>query len=109
MDLHEDAIDELSGDGTIVIGGEEAGAVYYWLTIVPVAGPVVAEGSIIGPEQFMKKIMNATGLKLVLQDGYVVTLQFEGGATGIRWVKALAACGPTEQCTARSDLLQVLS
>lgn len=49
MDLHEDTIDELSGDGTIIIGGEEAGAVYYWLTIVPIAGLVVAEGSIIGP------------------------------------------------------------
>lgn len=109
MDLHEDAIDELSGDGTIIIGGEEAGAVYYWLTIVPIAGLVVAEGSIIGPEQFMRKIMNATGPKLVLQDGYVVSLQFEGGATGVRWVKALADRGPTEQCTARSDALRVLS
>lgn len=27
MHLHEDTIDELSGDGTIIIGGEEAGAV----------------------------------------------------------------------------------
>lgn len=109
MDLHEDAIDELSGDGTITIGGEEAGAVYYWLTIVPIAGLVVAEGSIIGPEQFMRKIMNATGPKLVLQDGYVVSLQFEGGATGVRWVKALAGSGPTEQCTPRSDALRVVS
>lgn len=109
MDLHEDTIDELSGDGTIIIGGEEAGAVYYWLTIVPIAGLVVAEGSIMGPEQFMRKIMNATGPKLVLQDGYVVTLQCEGGARGIRWVKALANCGPTEQCTARDDAPRVLS
>jgi hypothetical protein len=88
MDLHEDAIDELSGDGTIIIGGEEAGAVYYWLTIVPVAGPVVAEGSITGPEKFMRKVTKATGPKLVLHDGYVVTLQCEAGATGVRWVKA---------------------
>lgn len=69
MDLHEDTIDELSGDGTIIIGVEEAGAVYYWLTIVPTAGFVVAEGSIIGPEQLMRKVVNATGPKLVLEVG----------------------------------------
>jgi hypothetical protein len=109
MDLHEDTIDELSDEGTIIIGGEEAGAVDYWLTVVPVAGPVVAEGSITGPEEFMRKVMNATGPKLVLQDGYVVTLQCEGGATGVRWVKALADCGPTEQCTALSDALRALN
>ena len=109
MDLHEDTIDELSDKGTIIIGGEEAGAVDYWLTVVPVAGPVVAEGSITGPEEFMRKVMNATCPKLVLQDGYVVTLQCEGGATGVRWVKALADCGPTEQCTARSDALRILN
>jgi hypothetical protein len=109
MDLHDDTIDELSGAGTIIIGGEEAGAVHYWLTIVPVAGPVVAEGFITGPEEFMRKVMNATGPKLVLQDGPVVTLQCEGGATGDRWVKALADCGPTEQCWARSDVLRVLN
>jgi len=109
MDLHDDTIDELSGDGTIIIGRCAAGAVYYWLTIVPVAGRVIAEGSITGPEKFMKKVMNATGPKLVLQDGYVVTLQCEGGATGVRWVKALADGGPIEQCTARSDALRVLN
>jgi hypothetical protein len=109
MDLHDDTIDELSGEGTIIIGGEEAAAVYYWLTIVPVAGPVVAEGSITGPEEFMRKVMNATGPKLVLHDGPVVTLQCEGGATGVRWVKALADCAPTEQCTARRDAIRVLN
>jgi hypothetical protein len=81
MDLHDDTIDELSGEGTIIIDGEEAGAVYYWLTIMPVAGPVVAEGSITGARGFMRKVMNATGPKLVLQDGPVVTLQCEAGAT----------------------------
>lgn len=38
MDLHDDTIDELSGDGTIIIGQAKLGAIYYWLTIVPVAG-----------------------------------------------------------------------
>lgn len=98
MDVHDDTIDELSGDGTIIIGGEEAGAVCYWLTIVPIAGFVVAEGSIIGPEPLMRKVMNATGAKLVLQDGHVVILQCEGGATDVRWVKALADWGATGQC-----------
>ncbi|MEH2534944.1 hypothetical protein V1277_005759 [Bradyrhizobium sp. AZCC 1588] len=109
MDMHDDTIDELSGDGTIIIGQAKLGAIYYWLTIVPVAGPVVAEGSITGPEEFMRMVMNATGSKLVLQDGYVLTLQCEGGATGVRWVKAIADCDPTEHCTARSDALPVLS
>ncbi len=107
MDLHDDTIDELSGDGTIIIGRWAADAVSYWLTIVPVAGLVVAEGFITGPEESMRKVMNATGPKLVLQDGYVVTLQCEGGATGVRWVKALADCDPTEQ--RRSDALRVLN
>jgi hypothetical protein len=109
MDLHDDTIDELSGDGTIIIGRWAAGAVDYWLTIVPAGGVVVAEGSIAGPEEFMRKIMNATDPKLVLQDGYVVTLQCEGGATGVRWVKALAGRGVTEQGTARSDALRILN
>jgi hypothetical protein len=108
MDLHDDTIDELSGEGTIIIGGQEAGSVYYWLTIVPVAGPLVADGTITGREEFIRRVVNATGPKLVLQDGPVVTLQCEGGATGDRWVKALADCGPTEQCTDRSDSLRVL-
>jgi hypothetical protein len=108
MDLHDDTIDELSGDGTIIIG-RWAGVVSYWLTILPAEGLVVAEGSITGPEEFMRKVMNATGPKLVLQDGYVVTLQCEGGATGVRWVKALAGCALKEQCTARSDAIRVLN
>jgi hypothetical protein len=57
----------------------------------------------------MRKVMNATGPKLVLQDGPVVTLQCEGGATGDRWVKALPDYAPTEQRTARSDALRVLN
>jgi hypothetical protein len=108
MDLHDDTIDELSGDGAIIIGQAKAGAICYWLTIVPVAGPVIAEGSITGPEEFMRMVMNATGPKLVMQDGYVVTLRCEGGATGVRWVKALADCDPTEQCPSRNDALPVL-
>ena len=109
MDLHDDTIDELNGNGAIFIGRWPAGAVDYRLTIVPVAGLVVAEGSITGPEEFMRQVMNATDPKLVLQDGYVVTLQCEGGATGVRWVKAFAGSEPTEHCTARGNVLRILN
>jgi hypothetical protein len=108
MDMHDDTIDELSGDGTIIIEQAKLGAIYCWLSIVPVAGPVVAEGSITGPEEFMRMVMNATGSKLVPQDGYVLTLQCEGGATGVRWVKALADVIRQNNATARSDALRVL-
>ena len=42
------ATQELSGDGMIIIDGQNVETVYYWLTVVPEAGPVVAEGSIQG-------------------------------------------------------------
>jgi len=51
--------DEISGDGMIVINGRIVETVYYWLTVVPKAGPVIAEGSISGSEDVMKKIKNA--------------------------------------------------
>jgi hypothetical protein len=47
--------DEISGDGMIVINGRIVETVYYWLTVVPKAGPVIAEGSISGSEDVMKK------------------------------------------------------
>ena len=37
---------EISGDGMIVIDGENVETVYYWLTVAPKAGPLIAEGSI---------------------------------------------------------------
>lgn len=42
---------DLSGNGTITISGAEVGAVFYWLSILEEAGPVVAEGSISGSEE----------------------------------------------------------
>jgi hypothetical protein len=50
---------ELSGDGVIIIDGKNVETVYYWLTVVPEAGPVIAEGSISGSEGMMRKVKNA--------------------------------------------------
>jgi hypothetical protein len=51
--------DDLSGDGMIIIDGVETEAVYYWLTVSPEQGPVIAEGSITGSEQLMKQLKTA--------------------------------------------------
>ena len=42
--------DELAGDGTLILDGESIATVYYWLTVVPKPGVVIAEGSITGTE-----------------------------------------------------------
>jgi hypothetical protein len=83
--------DEIRGDGMIVIDGEIVETVYYWLTVVPKAGPVIAEGSISGSENVMKKIKKAKTLKLILLDGPTVALRCHGGKNGTRWVKAMKA------------------
>jgi hypothetical protein len=81
--------DELTGDGTIILDGESVATVYYWLTVVPVSGPVIAEGSISGSEDVMRKIKKAAAAQLVLVDGPTLSLQCHGGRSGVRWVKAL--------------------
>jgi hypothetical protein len=48
--------DELTGDGMINLDREGVATVYYWLTMVSEPGPVIAEGSITGSEDVMKKI-----------------------------------------------------
>jgi hypothetical protein len=81
--------DDLSGDGMIIIDGVEAEAVYYWLTVSPKQGPVIAEGSISGSEQLMKKLKTAEEVKLMLFEGPSFKLKCEGGRKGVRWVKAM--------------------
>jgi hypothetical protein len=81
--------DELTGDGTIILDGESVATVHYWLTVVPVSGPVIAEGSISGSEDVMRKINKATAAQLVLVDGPTCSLRCHGGRSGVRWVKAL--------------------
>jgi hypothetical protein len=81
--------DELTGNGTIILDGESVATVYYWLTVVPMSGPVIAEGSISGSEDVMRKIKKASAAKLVLVDGPTFSLGCHGGRSGVRWVKAL--------------------
>jgi hypothetical protein len=61
--------DELTGDGMIILNGASIGTVYYWLTVVAEPGAVIAEGSISGSEDLMKRIKKASVAKLALVDG----------------------------------------
>lgn len=81
--------DDLSGDGMIIIDGVETEGVYYWLTVNPEQGPIIAEGSISGSEQLMKKLKSADAVKLMLFEGPSFTLKCHGGRNGVRWVKAM--------------------
>jgi hypothetical protein len=83
--------DELTGDGMIILDGESVETVYYWLTMVSEPGPVIAEGSITGSEDVMKRIKGANAAKLALADGPTVALRCHGGRSGVRWVKAVRA------------------
>jgi hypothetical protein len=81
--------DDLSGDGMILINGIETEAVYYWLTVSPDEGPVIAKGSITGSEQLLKRLKNAEAVKLTLSEGPSLTLKCAGGRKGVRWVTAV--------------------
>jgi hypothetical protein len=91
MSIHEINTHELSGDGMIIIDGKNVETVFYWLTIAPEPGPVVAEGSISGSEALLRKMKKAGEVRLALEDGPVFAIRCEGGHNGIRWVKALEA------------------
>jgi hypothetical protein len=67
--------DELSGDGMIILDGESIATVYYWLTVVPAPGAVIAEGSISGSEEVMRRIKKAGAAKLALVEGPTLTLR----------------------------------
>jgi hypothetical protein len=88
MDVHDETIDDLIGEGIVIIDGRNE-KVSYWLTVSPEAGPVLAEGSISGPEQLMRRVGKARKVKLALGDGPVVTLECEGGSGDVQWIKAL--------------------
>jgi hypothetical protein len=91
MNLHEDIFDELVGDGMIIIDGQTVATIPYSLSVTPTPGPLIAEGSISGPESLMRRLKTARDIKLALEDGPVVSLRCEGGQSGTRWVKALKA------------------
>jgi hypothetical protein len=86
-------MDEISGDGIIIIDGKNVDQVYYWLTIAPEPGDVIAEGSITGSEALMRKVKNARSANLALMDGPTVMIRCEGGHNGVRWVRAMRASG----------------
>ena len=81
--------DELTGDGVLILDGESIATVYYWLTVVPEPGAVIAKGSISGSEDVMRRIKKASAAKLTLVDGPTLTLRCHGGRGGVRWVKVL--------------------
>jgi hypothetical protein len=89
MNIHGEIIDELSGDGMIIIDGRDVALVPYSLTLAPEAGPLIAEGSICGPEALMRRVKKAKAVKLALEEGPIVTISCEGGYGGVGWVKAL--------------------
>jgi hypothetical protein len=89
MDIHEDITDELSGDGMIIIDGRNVAIVPY--SLAPAVSPLVAEGSISGPEPLLKRVKRSREVKLALENGPVVALRCEGGRNGTRWVKAMRA------------------
>ena len=89
MNIHGEIVDHLSGDGMIIIDGRDIALVPYSLTLAPEAGPLIAEGSICGPEALMRQVKKAKAVKLALEDGPIVTIRCEGGHSGMRWVKAM--------------------
>jgi hypothetical protein len=91
MDIHdEETADELSGEGMIIIDGENVETVCYSLTLAPNPGSLVAEGSISGSERLMKKVKNAAAPKLALEDGPILRVHCQGGRDGLRWIRATA-------------------
>jgi hypothetical protein len=82
-----------SGNGRVTIDGVgvEEVVVFYWLTIADEPGESVAEGSISGPEELMRKLKKARRATLALEDGPPLDLRCEGGRNGVRWAKALRA------------------
>jgi hypothetical protein len=81
----------ISGHGTITIDGlpVENDAVFYWLDICEQPGELVAEGSIHGSEELMRKVKKAKRAILEPEAGPPLALKCEGGRNGVRWVKAL--------------------
>ncbi|MDB5505348.1 MAG: hypothetical protein JWR89_5250 [Tardiphaga sp.] len=78
-----------AGWATILIGADEAGKVFYWLSLAEEAGPVVAEGCITGSEELMQQIEAAEQVRLQFDDGPVFSVATDGGTGGTRWVRLM--------------------
>jgi hypothetical protein len=87
MDNRQDITDELSGDGMIIIDGRDVAIVPY--SLAPTLSPLIAEGSISGPEPLLKRVKCSREVRLALANGAIVSLRCEGGRNGTRWVKAM--------------------
>ena len=74
----EENAHELNGDGSVILNGEDVGTVYYWLSITPKPGRVVADGLISGPEPDLRRIKKANSSKLPLEDGPIAFVAKEG-------------------------------
>jgi hypothetical protein len=57
--VHDETIDDLSGEGIAIIDGRNEKA-FYWLTVSPEADSVLAEGSISGTEHLMRRVICPT-------------------------------------------------
>ena len=79
----------LTDNGTIFIGAEEAGKVFYWLSLEEEPGPVVAEGCITGSEELMQRIEAAPEARLQFDAGPIFNVVTDGGSGGSRWVRLL--------------------
>jgi hypothetical protein len=82
--------DVITGNGRIVLDGDGVeDDVFYSLTISDEPGKVVAEGSISGSEDLLRKVKKAQQATLALEDGPPLALKCVGGRNGVRWVKAI--------------------
>ena len=81
--------DNLTDKGTIFIGTNEVGQVFYWLSLAEEAGPIVAEGCITGSEDLMQRIERSEQVRLRFDDGPLFALVTDGGTGGTRWVRLM--------------------
>jgi hypothetical protein len=81
---------DLSGTGNVFVRNRLIGDVFYWLTIDVEVGPVVAEGTISGPEDLLSIIRTSGQVTLMLHDGPTFALVPFGRATGTSWVRLFA-------------------
>lgn len=79
--------DNLTDNGTVLIGNTEVGKVFYWVSLEQEPGPVVAEGCITGTEELMLQIEAAEQVRLQFDDGPVFGVVTDGGNNGTRWVR----------------------
>jgi hypothetical protein len=81
--------DELSGDGMIILDGESIATVYYWLTVVPEPGAVIAEGSISGWPAMGEGVAPATRAEYTTTEAIPLRLRAKSA------IVSISHCVPT--------------